>query len=138
MLAFLLAVVTLAWDPVPEADSYRVYQNGVLVLDTTETQATIGNLWPGVPVLFWVSSRRGALESSPSDSLPYTPPLEVSIKQGEITCLAWSGGPPVKLLCADAPGGPWRVLGEMTEVFTGVFQYWDAPDQAARFYRCAQ
>jgi hypothetical protein len=75
--------LTLDWDPVPEAEAYRLYwregdpdPNGAQIIEilSTDTTCTIGGLNNGSAYYFWVRALKDGLEIS-----PFKDPLEVNM-----------------------------------------------------------
>lgn len=64
--------VTLSWNIVEEADSYNVYQDNVLLTNTTDTTIVVNDLNPLTDYCFSVTAKRGEIESNKSEDICIT------------------------------------------------------------------
>lgn len=58
--------IQLSWEPVKDADIYRVYRQGVSLTSVRSTYYTDSDLDVGMPVLYWVT----AVDESGNESRP--------------------------------------------------------------------
>jgi len=143
------ASVTLAWNPVAGAASYKIYygvgsgQYTNVISAGNATNLTIGNLVRGTLYYFAATTvDTNGLESLFSGEVTYRPN---SLPQPPILRLAWGSpgteidgsGEPFRSYAIDASPdlAAWSKVGDATADGNGLFTFLDQAVLPARFYR---